>query len=87
MVKNLRAHAGDLRDMSSVPGLGRPPGGGSDNPLQYPCLENPIDRGAWWATVHRVTKCWTLRKVQCFPKVLAEALGGYVLVSMSLLSS
>ena len=87
MVKNLRAHAGDLRDMSSVPGLGRPPGGGSDNPLQYPCLENLIDRGAWWATVHRVTKCWTRRKVQCFPKVLAEALGGYVLVSMSLLSS
>ena len=41
---------------SSVPGLGRPPGGGHGNPLQYSCLENPMDRGAWWATVHRVPK-------------------------------
>ena len=52
-VKNLRANAGDT---SSVPGLGRSPGEGNDNPLQYSCLQNPMDRGAWWATVHGVTK-------------------------------
>ena len=45
-------------DLSSVPGLGRSPGEGNDNPLQYTCLENPMDRGAWWATVHRVAKSW-----------------------------
>ena len=49
-------HAGDLR---SIPGLGRSPGEGNGNPLQYSCLENPMDRGAWWATVHRVAKSWT----------------------------
>jgi len=43
----------------SVPGLGRSPGGGHGNPLQYSCLENPMDRGAWQATVHEVTKSWT----------------------------
>ena len=48
--------AGDLRDVDSVPGLERSPGGGHGNPLQYNCLENPMDREAWWATVHRVTK-------------------------------
>ena len=46
----------EVRDMGSIPGLGRPPGGGLGNSLQYSCLENPMDRGAWWATVHRVTK-------------------------------
>ena len=46
-------------DAGSVPGSGRSPGGGRDNPLQYSCLENPMDRGAWWATVHSVTKNWT----------------------------
>ena len=45
--------------MGSVPGLGRSPGEGHGNPLQYSCLENPMDRGAWQATVHRVTKIWT----------------------------
>ena len=50
-VKNPPANA---RDMGSIPGSGRPPGGGRGNPLQYSCLENPIDRGAWWAIVHRV---------------------------------
>ena len=54
--KNLPASVGDLRDMGSIPGLGRPPGGGHGNPLQYSCLENPMDRGVWWATVHGVTK-------------------------------
>ena len=55
-VKNLPAKAGDIRDVGSVPGLGRFPGGMHGNPLLYSCLENPMDRGAWRATVHRVTK-------------------------------
>ena len=54
VVKNLPANAGDLRDVGSSPGLGRSPGGGHGNPLQYSCLENPMDRGAWQALVHRV---------------------------------
>ena len=59
VVKNLPANAGDVRDTSSIPGLGRSPGGGNGNPLQYSCLGNPIDRGAWQATVHRVKKSQT----------------------------
>ena len=55
MVKNLPANAGDLRDMGSIPGLGRSPGEGHGNPLQYSCLENSMDLEAWWATVHGVT--------------------------------
>ena len=47
MVKNLPAYAGDIRDVGWVPGSGRSPGGGHDNPFQYSCLENPMDRGAW----------------------------------------
>ena len=58
-VKKPPAEAGDLRDVGSIPGLGRSPGGGTGNPLQYSCLENPMDRGAWRATVHRVTKSQT----------------------------
>jgi len=58
VVKNLPANARDLRDAGSVPGLWRYPGGGDGNPLQYSCLENPIDRRAWWATVHRIAKSW-----------------------------
>ena len=46
----------DIRDMGSIPGSGRSPGGGNGNPLQYSCLENPMDRGAWLAVVHGVTK-------------------------------
>ena len=56
VVKNPPAHA---RDMGSVPGSGRPPGEGNGNPLQYSCLGNPMDGGAWWATVHGLTKSWT----------------------------
>ena len=52
VVKNSPANAGDAGDVSLIPGLGRSSGGGYDNPLQYSCLENPLDRGAWWATVH-----------------------------------
>ena len=62
VVKNLSANTGDLRDTGSIPGLGRSPGEGNGNPLQYSCLENPMDRGAWWATVHGVTKSWTWLK-------------------------
>ena len=59
VVKNPSANAGDMRDMGLIPGLGSSPGGGHGNPLQYFCLQNPMDRGAWWATVHRVTKSRT----------------------------
>ena len=59
LVKNLPANAGDTRDVGSVPGSGRSPGGGHGNPLQYPSLENPMNRGAWWSMVHRVTKSQT----------------------------
>ena len=61
-VKNLPANAGDIRDTGLIPVSGRSPGGGLGYPLQYTCLENPKDRGAWWATVHRVTKSWTQLK-------------------------
>ena len=56
MVKNPSANAGDVRDSSSIPGLGRPPGGGHGNPPQYSCLETPLDRGTWWATVYSVAE-------------------------------
>ena len=56
VVQNPPASAGDMRDVGSIPGSGRPPGGGPGNPLQYSCLENPMDRGAWKATVHGVAK-------------------------------
>ena len=56
LVKNSPASAGDLRDAGSIPGSGRSPAGWHGNPLQYSCLENPMDRGAWRATVHGVTK-------------------------------
>ena len=62
MVKNPLVNAGYARDMGLIPGLGRYPGEGNDNPLQYSCLENPTDRGACWATVHRVAKSWTRLK-------------------------
>ena len=59
MVKNLPANAGDVRDTGSIPGLGRSSGEGHGNLLQYSCLQTSMDRGAWRATVHRVTKSWT----------------------------
>ena len=62
VLKNLLANAGDVRDASSIPGLGRSPGGGHDNPNQYSCLENPMDRGALWAMVYRVPKSRTQLK-------------------------
>ena len=62
MVKNLPANAGATGDLGSIPGLGRSPGGWHGNLLQYSCLENPMDRGGWWATVHRVAKSQTQMK-------------------------
>ena len=63
MVKNPFASAGELRDAGSIPGSGRSPGGGCGNPLQYPCLENPMDRGAQQITVHGVAKSQTQLKL------------------------
>ena len=62
MVKNSSANARDIRDAGSVSGSGRSPGRGHGDPLQYSCLENPMDRGAWWAIVHRVAKSQTRLK-------------------------
>ena len=62
VVKDLPTNAGDIRDLGSIPGLGRPPGGGHGHPLQYSCLENDTDRGAWRAIVHGVAKSQTQLK-------------------------
>ena len=62
MVKKPQCNVGDMRDEGLIPGSGRSPGGGHGNPLQYPCLENPTDRGAWQSTVIRVAKSWTRLK-------------------------
>ena len=62
MVKNLPDDAGDIRDAGSVPGLGKSLGGGHGNQLQYSCLENSMDRGAWCAIVHRNAKNWARLK-------------------------
>ena len=59
VVKNPNVNVGDIRDVGLIPGWGRFPGGGYGNPLQYSCQENPMDRGAWWAMVHRVAKSQT----------------------------
>ena len=59
VTKNLLATAGGIRDVGSIAGSGRSPGGRHDNPIQYSCLENPTYRGAWWAAVHRVAKSQT----------------------------
>ena len=62
VVKNPPANTGDIRDAGLIPGSGRVPGGGYGNPLQYSCLENSMDRGAWWVTVHWVAKSQTWLK-------------------------
>ena len=59
MVNNLPVNVGDVKDMGSNPGLGRSPGGGCGNPLQYSCLGNPMNRGAWWAAILGVVKSQT----------------------------
>ena len=68
--KESACNAGDL---GSIPGLRRSPGGGHGNPLQYSCLENPMDRGAWQATVHGVTKGWTRLSDFTFLVVLSKS--------------
>ena len=65
VLKNLPPSAGDVRHAGSIPGSGRSPGGGHGNPLQHPCLENPMDRGAWRTTVHGVSKSRTRLKQLC----------------------
>ena len=62
VVKNPPANAVDVRGKGLIPGSGRSPGEEHGNPLQYPCLENPMDRGVWWATAHRVANSWTWPK-------------------------
>ena len=59
VVKKPLANAGDIRDTGLIPELGRSPGEGHGDPLQCSCLENPMDRGAWWATVHRIAESQT----------------------------
>ena len=59
VIKSLLADAGDVRNMDSIPGSGRSPGGEHGSPHQDSCLENPMDRGAWQAAVHRIAKSWT----------------------------
>ena len=70
VVKNLPANAEETRDAGLIPGLGRSPEGGHSNPLQYSCLENPMDRRDWWATVHVVTDSDT--EVTCHTCTLAH---------------
>ena len=64
MVKNPPANAGDLRDVGLIPGPRGAPGGGNSNLLQCSCLENPTDRGAWWATIHRVEQYLVAKQLQ-----------------------
>ena len=69
VVKNPPANAGNIRDPGLIPGSGRSPGGGHSNPLRYSCLENPTNRRAWRATVHRVTKSWTHWSIWARPHI------------------
>jgi len=85
VVKNRPASAGDRSDTGSVPGLGRLPGGGNGNPLQYSCLGNPMDREAWWAAVHRVAKSRTRIEVTshtCTLLVRKQCLQTYMNVTL-----
>ena len=71
VVNNPPANAGDPRDVGSIPGSGRSPGEGYGNPLQYSCPENPMDRGIWQATVHRVAKSQTQLKRLSMQRIIA----------------
>ena len=75
MVKSLPANAGDIRDTDLIPVLGRSPGGGNGNPLQYSCLENPMNRGAWWATAYNVAQSRT--RLKRLSTALSEYFLGY----------
>ena len=74
VVKNLPANAGDIKDVGLIPESGRSPGEGNGSPLQYSCLENCMDRGAWWATAHRVASQTRLKQLSThtFPSVKWE---------------
>ena len=63
MVKNVLVSVGDTRDTGSFPGVQRSPGGRNGDPLQCSCLENPMGRGAWWATIHGIAKSWKMTVV------------------------
>ena len=81
VVENLPASAGDLIDTGSIPGLGRSPGGRHGNPLQYSCLENPMNRGACQGAVPRVAQSWTqLKRLSMYPCMALFALWGNVTV-------
>ena len=68
--KNPPGNAGDVRDVGLIPGLVRSPRRGNGNLVQYSCLENPMDREAWWATVHRAAKTWTqLKRLSTHPRL------------------
>ena len=69
VVKNPPANTGDIKDAGSVPGSGRSPGRGTDNPLQHSCLGNPMDRGAWWAAVYGVPNTKRLTMHACCGEV------------------
>ena len=73
VIKNLLASAGDIRDASLISGSGGSPGEGHGNPLQCSCMENPMDRGAWRATVHRIAKSWT--RLRDFTFIFLQRLG------------
>ena len=75
MVKNLPASAGNVRHAGSIPGLGRSPEEGNGNPLQYSCLENPMDRRAWWGIVHGVTQSRTQLKQLSMPRAHSNLMG------------
>ena len=77
VIKNPSTRVGDIRDVSSIPGSGRSPGGGHGNPLQYSCLEKPMDRGAWQATVHGVTQSQTQLKRLSNSSSSTERDGGF----------
>ena len=79
MVKNPPGNEGDIRDSGSIPGSRRSPGVGHGNPLQYSCLENPMNRGAWHATVHKVAKSQTR------PKQLSMHVGRFLIACFLLL--
>ena len=76
VVKNPPANARDVRDVGLIPGSERSPGGGRGNPLQYSCLENPLDKGAWWATVHGVADSRTrLKRLSTHTYILDPVIG------------
>ena len=86
MVKNLPADAGDKRDVGSIPGLGISPGGENGNLLQYSCLEDPMDRGAWQALVHGVAKSQTRLKQLTLSFSVTNWISGLGIVQFSVSS-